>query len=50
MVILFEVVDDVEVSFRNKRGTFSNIEKDDKVTVTVDRINRVIRVEVDRRI
>ncbi len=49
MVILFEVVDDVEVSFKDKKGSFSDIQKDDEVTVTVDRRNRVIKIEVGRK-
>lgn len=48
MVILFEVVDDVEVRFKDTKGSFSDIQKDDDVTVTVDRRNRVTVVEVAR--
>lgn len=48
MIIMFEVVDDVEVRFKDKKGSFSDIQKDDNVTVTVDRRNRVTVVELDR--
>ncbi|WIV12236.1 S-layer homology domain-containing protein [Proteiniborus sp. MB09-C3] len=49
MIIMFEVVDDVEVSFKGENGSFSGIQKDDEVTAVVDRKNRVIKIEVARK-
>ncbi len=49
MIMMLEVVDDVEVSFKDKKGSFSDIQKDDEVTVVVDRKNRVIKIEAARK-
>lgn len=49
MLALFEVVEDVEVSFRDEEGSFKDIQKEDEVTVTVDRRNRIIKIEVDKK-
>lgn len=49
MVMMFEVVDDVEVIFRDGKGSFSDIQKEDEVTVVVDRRNRVIKIEVAKK-
>ena len=49
MVIGFEVVDDVEVSFTDGKGSFEDIKNGDEVTVVVDRRNRAIKIEVDRK-
>mgnify|MGYP000014396729 CR=1 FL=1 len=48
MIAIFEVVDDVDVIINNRKSSFSNIENNDKITVMVDRLNRVIRVEATR--
>jgi len=50
MISMFEVVDDVEVIFKDKKGAFSNIEKGDEVIVEVDNANRITKVEVERKL
>ncbi|MFA5524122.1 MAG: S-layer homology domain-containing protein [Tissierellales bacterium] len=49
MIIMFEVLDDVEVRFTDEKGKISDVQKDDHVTVTVDRKNRVTKIEIDRK-
>lgn len=50
MIILFEeIADDLKVIFKDGEGSFSDIKKDDEVTVVVDRKSRVIEIEVGRR-
>jgi hypothetical protein len=48
MKAIFEVIDDVEVYFKNMEGNFNEIKKGDKVTVTVDNKNRAKKIHVDR--
>jgi S-layer family protein len=48
MLMMFEVVDNVEVEFKNGEGKFSEIEEDDKIGVVVDRRNRVTQIFVER--
>jgi len=48
MVMMFEVIKDVEVTFENGEGSFDEIEEDDEVTVTVDNKNRAREIHVHR--
>ncbi|MTI68638.1 MAG: hypothetical protein FH751_00085 [Firmicutes bacterium] len=48
MVLVFKVIDDIDVEFKNGEGQFDEINKGDKVTITVDSKNRAREIEVYR--
>ncbi len=48
MVLMFEVIDRVEVEFKNGEGNFDEIKKGDSIGVVVDRRNRVTQILVER--
>ncbi|MBZ4646340.1 MAG: hypothetical protein PWR27_1296 [Petroclostridium sp.] len=48
MKLMFEVIDDAEVYFKNIKGSFAEIKADDGVAIVVDNKNRVRVIYVDR--
>ncbi|MTI68475.1 MAG: hypothetical protein FH753_17990 [Firmicutes bacterium] len=48
MVLVFKVIDDIDVEFKNGEGHFDDINKGDEVTITVDSKNRAREIKVYR--
>lgn len=48
MMVVFEVIDRVEVRFENGKGSFDEIKINDMVTVVVDNKNRARKIYVER--